>query len=48
MSESLKEWAKEREEMLEFVASHGRSKTIRSQARALLEITDLKGESSEQ
>lgn len=37
----LKKWARENEDMLEVVAKHGRTKTVRAQAKAIIEVTGI-------
>jgi len=37
----LKKWARENEDVLEMVAKHGRTKTIREQAKAIIEVTGI-------
>lgn len=37
----LKKWARENEDVLEIVAKHGRTKTIRAQAKAIIEVADI-------
>jgi len=47
MSENLNKWVAEHEEELKLVAEHGRTKTVRAQAKAFLEIVGKEEELEE-